>query len=458
MANKEEIVVEDFGDASMSKVAQQISHLSYEDAVKLIANGAQDKDKGLAVMHRLAPLSQATSVVNGNADAHLWMALDQLHVEDFGFLNNFPMEVVEAGELVSPVKFEDSELTKRGQRHLAAAVALTPELERPALMLAELLIAKSKRNEAIELLIKSASANGGQSLSLGVNVANASVYGGDDLALNELCWHQVAVQGKAIQSELRGEISVRLAYLLNTMVIGEFELTSAGVMKFERDFDDRENSESMIAELRATLAYFKALSALKSNDVKAAAAHLIVAQKLQVGRPAFVTALQSLVKKFPELRNDIQAGVDKSDASAQVKNPLKGAKLALLQSIIFPENSEKYLNDSILLAPTEPTIARAFINKQLGGENPNWDSLILLATEALKAKEIKSNEKYKLLMTLGGLLAAEERWKEAVVVLEQALILKSNETKGGELHQLLGEAYTALGHELIGNEHLALVK
>lgn len=456
--NSEEIVVEDFGDATISVLAQEISHLSYEDAVKLIANGAHDKDKGLAVMHRLAPISQATTVVNGNADAHLWMALDQLHVEDFGFLNDFPMEIVGGEQLLSPVEFGDSELTKRGQRHLAAAVTLSPELERPALMLAELLIAKAKRNEAIELLIKSASANSGQSLSLGVNVANAIAYDGDDLALNELCWHQVAVQGKSIKSELRGDIGARLSYLLNTMVIGEFELTSAGVKKFERDFDDRDNSESMIAELKATQAYFEALSALESKNLKSAAAYLIVAQKLQVGRPAFVAALQELVEKYPELRSELQAGVDQTDAEAQVEDPVMAAKLALLQANVFPEKSAEYLNDSIQLAPREPTVARAFIEKQLSGENPDLNVLSSLAADALKSKGIKSNEKYKLLMTLGELLVAEERWLEAVMALERALILKSSDIKEAKLHQLLGKSYKALGQELIGDEHLALVE
>ena len=456
IANNEEVVVEDFGDATLSVVAQEISDLSYEDALELLANG--EEDKGLAVMHRLAPLSQAIAATTGNGDAHLWMALDQLHVEEFGFLNEFPINYVNGTALEAPVAFDESELTKRGEQHLEAAVKLSPELKRPPLMLAELLIAKGKRNNAIAVLTRAASSNEGEFLDMGVNVANATVYKGDDLALKEACWHQVAVLGKRVQNEARGDISARLEYLLNVMVLGEAELAAAGVQSFERDFDDRKNSVAMIAGLKATHQYFEALADLQASDSQAAAAHLVEAQKLQAGREVFVSALSALVKEFPELRNLLQAGVSTADAAAQVADKQAAAKLALLQAELFPEKAEAYVKESASLAPADPAVALAYISQQLAEGAPNLAELPAMAAEALQAPGLKSAERYQLLLLQGELLVTEERWREAVISLERAMVSKSHNTADPKIHKLLGLSYKKLGQDLIGDEHLALAE
>ena len=81
----EDVVQDDFGDASLSEVAHEVSNLSYEDGLRLLAE--EDVTKGRAVMQRLAPLNLASKTAQGNAKAHLWMAQDLLAGKAFGFLN-----------------------------------------------------------------------------------------------------------------------------------------------------------------------------------------------------------------------------------------------------------------------------------------------------------------------------------------------------------------------------------
>lgn len=457
VTNKEEIVVEDFGDATISVVAQEISNLSYEDALQLISDG--EEDKGLAVMHRLAPLSHAIAAVSGNGDAHFWMALDQLHVEEFGFLNEFPMNCLNGAKLEAPVTFQNNELTTRGQQHLEAAVQLSPGLRKAPQMLAELLVSKGKRNDAVALLIQSAAVNNGQFLELGVAVANARAHTGDEIALREACLLKLVVLGESVQSAARGDISMRLEYLLNVMVLGQFDLARVGVAKFERDFDDRKNSLEMIATLKATLAYFESISALKANDPKAATEYLVKAQQLQKGRDVFVSALDAMVKRFPEVRGILQAGVSAEHAGAFVVNKVDAAKLSLLQAEIFPDDAVKYLQQSVVLAASEPAVAQAYIARKLADGDVNYGELSAMAASALQTKGLKTQARYELLLTQGQLLVRQERWRDAVIALEKALAIRDSRREVEvKLHQLLGQSYKALGQDLIADEHLALAE
>lgn len=456
IANNEEIEVEDFGGAALSVVAQDISNLSYADAVELINSG--EEDKGLSVMMRLAPLSQATKGYSGNGDAHLWIARDLLGDQDFGFTGKFPVGCVGGGALELDFELPASKIVERAVGHLKATVALQTSNLEAAAILAEVMIAEGKRNDATFTLIKTAARNDGELLDLGLNVANALAYEGDDLEFEEAIWHEFATLGQVIAADGRGNISLRIEYLLNAFVLQQEELASVGIKKFARDFDDRANTVDQVASLKALQAYFRAIHHAKSGDLEKVVTFLIQAQQHQPNRVEFVSALQALVDKFPEALPDLKAGLKSSLSDPAITDSFVASRFSLLKACVFPEVASEHLEQALLVGAGDPLIALAVVADKRFTAEEDSAVLIEIIDDALSSKRGARENLYRLYQAKGEIALAAERWQEAVISLERALHMKPKGERAQSLHAQLAECYKTLGVDVLSEEHLALSK
>ena len=259
----EGVVQDDFGDASLSELAHEVSNLSYEDGLRLLAE--EDLVKGRAVMQRLAPLNLASKTAQGNAMAHLWMAQDLLAGKAFGFLNVCPFEAAGGKHLASPLLLAKGDLTARCQRHLESAVALDPKLVEATILLAEVMMAQNQRNEGIALIHQSIAAHA--QIDLSIQLANLLAYAGDDVGLEEASWHAFATLGREVTGRKRGDLGVRLNYIIYALVLKQSALAESAIGKFERDFG--EGNEELVKSLKVSQWYFRAIHLLSEEDFSA---------------------------------------------------------------------------------------------------------------------------------------------------------------------------------------------
>lgn len=454
----EEIAQDDFGDTTISDVAHEVSNLGYADGMQLLASG--DEAKGRAVMQRLAPLNQGSKVAKGNAKAHLWMAIDLLREKKTGFLGGFPVAAAGGKKLSPPMSLDDDTLTARVQRHLESAEALDPTLDKAMILLAELHLAKGQRNEAIEGLFSSLATAEGANLNLAVYLANALAYKGDELGLEESVWHAFATLGQEVTSKKRSDINARVEYLLDAMVLKQFDLAEIGIGKFERDFSESENGAKLVSSLRASFAYMQAVALLGNDEVDLVKVtdFLIAAHSNQPGRLELVAALKTMVAHDSSLKAQVQAGLGAVSKVLEAEAPTEAAAMHLFLAELAPEKAQYYIERAQQLTPENAELVALWVDYQLNEQSVDYPELLKAIATASKQTNLNQHERYMLHFSNGKILAASSQWQAALESLEQALAVQDDtqSKKSKELHKLLGECYKSLGLEIIADEHLLL--
>ena len=440
----------DFGDARQSELAQEVSNLGFEGGVELLDEG--EFAKGRAVMQRLAPLNLASKTPQGNAKAHLWMAEDLLAGKGFGFLSVYPLDASGGKHLVSPVLLDKGNLTARCQRHLESAVALDPALVDATVLLAEVLLAQNQRNAGIAVIHQSVAED--SQIDLSIQLANLLAYAGDNLGLEESCWHKFATLGREVTGSKRGDIGVRIDYILYAMVLEQGDLAESAVGKFERDFG--EQNEGLVKSLKSSQWYFKAIDLLDEENFEASRAceFLLKAYSLQPGRSEIVAALKLLLERYPEVKERVQQGIGEVSQQLEESNPLAAADLHVFLAALNPASAEAHMIRAHDLNAEDPSLVAAWVGFQLQEDGPDFSELEGALVRLIGNKKLSQAEDYSLLFTLGEVRAAEGRWYEALQALEQALALSDGPNK--DLHKMLGLAYDALGQKIIADEHRAL--
>jgi tetratricopeptide (TPR) repeat protein len=433
-------VQEDFGDASISDVAKEISNLDYEDALVLWEEGEEVKAR--AVMARLAPLKLSSKKPEGNGFAHFWLAKDLLAEEDFGFLKNFPLDAAGGKRLESPVALGDDELIAKAQRHLEAAVALTPKELEPVVMLAEFLVAKGKRNEAIALLQDAISTGEGVKVDLGIYVANVTRYKGDELGLEESGWHRFSTLGKAVTGRSRGDVNVRLDYLFTGLLLKEFDVVNRSIRTFERDFDGQ---NEVVSAVKTADAYFRAIDLLAQEQLDSAklVELLLEAQKYQPEREEILTALKSVLTQYPEHKGKAASALEQSLSTLS-----EGAEgIYLLLADMVPDREGEFLEQAVNSAPLDEDVVVRNVAYQL--EQGGGDFALLRS----QLERVDTGGSSDIAMLDARIAMGQERWMDAIVLLEKVLA-ESSEGKSN-VHALLAQAYRATGDALLADEHLA---
>ncbi|MFC5050660.1 hypothetical protein ACFPK9_08545 [Rubritalea spongiae] len=438
------VVQEDFGDARISEVAQEISNLSYEDALLLWNEG--DEAKARAVMQRLAPLQVANATAVGNGLAHLWVAKDLLSAEDFGFLEGFPLDAYGAAGLEPPVQLEQNELLSKAERHLEAAVELDAVRAEAALMLAEYRLASGERNEAVLLLLESIAQNEGAQVDLGVNLANARCYKGDDLALEEAGWHRFATLGKEVIGRGRSDLNVRLDYLFTGMLLGEFEAVERSLKSFERDFAER---VEVVKSVKASEAYFKAVDLLNGEELKGdeIVEQVLMAQRFQPGRKAFTEALELLVERFPEFKDRVGEFI--FTTIEDVEDGDVRADLYLQLAEWVPGRESEFIEAAVEAAPDRPSLVVMRLRNELEEGSEEYAQM----NQALEGLEQKSLEVQLLRAEIAIKQGEPEKCIEVLVgeVGKVGDVLAKR-----EVHRILAEAYRACGEDILADDHLQL--
>ena len=448
----EDVVQDDFGDASISEVALEVSNLGYEDGLRLLAGG--EVAKGRAVMQRLAPLNLASKTAQGNAKAHLWMAQDLLAGKAFGFLNVCPLEAAGGKRLASPVVLAKGDLTARCQRHLESAVALDPELVEATILLAEVMVAQNQRNEGIALIHQSITAQA--EVDLSVYLANLLPYAGDDLGLEEASWHAFATLGREVTGRKRGDLGVRSDYILYALELKQSDLAESAIGKFERDFGDGDDGAELVTSLKVSQWYFRAIHLLDEEQFSASKAceYLLNAHALQPGRAELVASLRRLVALYPDVKEQVEQGLGEVSQQLEQQNPLAAASLLVFLAELNPAASSAHMKRAHALNSEDPSLVVAWVGFQLQEDAPKFSELEGAVLNLIESKKLSRAERYALLVALGEVRLAGERWYDALQALEQALAMSDSPSKG--LHQMLGLAYGALGEEIIADEHKAL--
>jgi len=439
----------DFGDTILSELAQEVSNLGYQDGVELLDEG--ESVKGRAVMRRLAPLNLASKTPQGNANAHLWMAQNLLAGRGFGFLSAYPLAKAGGKRLVSPVLLDKGDLTARCQRHLESAVSLDPQLEEATVMLAEVLLAQGQRNEAVGLLHQSVASHA--RIELSIQLANLLSYVGDDLELEEVSWHGLATLGREVTGRKRGDLGVRMDYILYALVLKQFDLASSAIGKFERDFG--EGNEAVLKSVRVSQWYFKAVQLLEEDHFSESRVceYLLKAHSIDPGRSEVVAALKLLVARYPDVKGMMQQGIGEVSLQLEKDNPLAAVDLHVLLAKLNPASAQRHMMRAHSLNAEDPSLVVAWAAFQLQEEAPDFLALEKSLVRLTLNKNLSRAELYSLLFTLGEVRAAEERWAEALQAFEQALTVSDGLNK--DLHKMLAQAYAALGQDIIADEHRA---
>lgn len=438
-----EVIQEDFGDASISDVAKEISNLDYVDGLKLWEEGEEAKAR--AVMQRLAPLNLANKKPQGNGLAHFWVAQDLLSDWPFGFLREFPIEASGGRRITAPFKLADDELMVKAKRHLEAAIALSSLEIEPVVMLAEFFIAKGKRNEAVTLLIDTIAKDKGAKMDLGLYLANATRFKGDEIGLEEVGWHRFATLGKEVTGRNRGDMNIRLEYLMTGLTLNEFNAVGRSLRSFERDF---EGEVEVILAVKAMSAYSRAIALLDKESLESGelADALIAAHGFQPGREELVESMRLLVSKYPEQKKKVTDAL--SSAVSAVSGENEKTSLLLLLATVEPSQRERFLERALQVTPNRRDVIVASVNEHLTREIPDFEQLGKLLDR------MEDEDEPAFLILQAKVLIGQKRWIQAIVALEKALSHSSN-AELSELHTLLSEAYRAQGEVLLAEEHLA---
>ena len=439
-------VQDDFGDASTSDVARRISNLSYEDAQNLLAEG--DFDGGRAVMQRLAPLSQATSLSKGHPLAHLWMAKLFLGDAQLGILEQFPIQL--AGGVIYAPTYDESmkpEVVAQGLRHLEAAVALDSTLSDARKMLAEWLLLTGKRNDAYEVLYTGVRASENVSPELLVPLLHTLVYKGDELGLEEWNWHEFATLGRDITGRMRGDKSARLCYIFLANVLQEYRLADVGAKKYASDFDEDSTA------LEALAFYVKAVYALRDEEYEAKKVLdlLLEACRRDPQSDHYARALAVMYAKYPEMKEQLQSGIQGLELQ-----PHSVELVILLNDLSPSEEHFQMLLESHDGEVTSPSLLVALVQHGLELDELVSADQLLARSNALAADHtLSSQERHAVLMARGQVYMELEQWQEAAESLEQALaITVVNHPQ--RLHAFIAACYQNLGSHLLHDEHQRL--
>ncbi|MGJ8673018.1 hypothetical protein [Rubritalea sp.] len=438
-------VQQDFGDASISDVAKEISNLSFDDALMLWNNG--EKAKARAVMQRLAPLHMSNKIPQGNSAAHFWMAQDLLAEKPFGYLKKFPIEAAGGSKVAAPFELEEDELLVKALRHLEAAVELSPREIEPVVMLAEFLISVGRRNDALTLMLDALASGDGANADLGVYLANATCFKGDDLGLEEAGWHRFATLGQGVAGQQRGNVNVRLDYLFSGMLLKEFDAVDSSMRTFERDFVGQ---DTLISAAKSGQYYFLAIDLLKQNplDGEKLVDMLLLAHQQQLGRAELVAALQIVAARFPELKARLGGAL--SQELPRVEDAHLKAELCLVLAEMLPAEKGGFLDAAVQAAPLNHQAVLQNVAFQLEQGSADFVQL----SERLQA--LSSVEDEELLVIKARVAIGQAQWMEAIMLLEKALAAHtSDEVKRKEIHQLLAESYKNQGERLLAEEHMA---
>ncbi|MFD2158943.1 hypothetical protein ACFSW8_08545 [Rubritalea tangerina] len=434
----------DFGDASISDWAQEVSDLSFEDGLRLIAEGEEAKAR--AVMNRLAPLPQASTEAIGNPKAHLWRAQELLSGKESGSILRFPLSLIDGEKLSLSYTVGVTEVTDRCARHLKAAIELDPSLDEAILILVDLRLAQGKRNLAIESLFEIVEAS--ERPEIGVLIAHCGGYDGDDLKLEEEQWQILTVGGRAIQQSKRGNLGFRVAHVLRALVLGQEELANSGIATIERDFPGKEIGK----KLQAQVAYFRAVRSLNERpyQVESTIDNLVLALRSDPSLNIVVEALEATTQRYPEqkerVRKEIQTQVKEGDDS-------NGVLLVYLSDLYSDQPGEAYRLAKQAWEKGPEEVAFLVNWGQCGLRVGQYEEALEEVSERL-GTAIERGERFELLVLQGEIFLKQEEWEMAVESLEQALAL--GEGRYPELHQKLAQAYEKMGKVIIAEEHRVL--
>ena len=447
-STEEAPVQEDFGDASISEVAQEISKLSYEDALRLWDAG--DLAKARAVMQRLAPLSLANKKPQGNGLAHVWLAKDMLDAKYFGVLDRLPVEAYN-GKLIDGGHQQGVDpLFRRALEHLEAAVALLPEHAGAVQARAEILLADGKRNQAISGILEAVGgASGTQLLELAPALAHLTCYQGDLLGQEERAWHHFATLGKEVVGEKRAMVGARLDYFLTGLLLKEYEVAERAGLTVQRDFGD---AHPELASLPAYLPYFRAVAGIvEGAELEAIADLLAEAIALAPKQPQLLKALEALTAAYPELAERV---LDRVGALAQAQAQLE-PELALLLVAMAPERGMQWVDKALQGRPEHQGLLLTAVELDLqAGKGVAAERLAALEAMLEEAGQDASLAQ-RATLCLAEVAVAEENWEAAVLLVERS---KLNGAQVARKHAILGQAYAGLGDGMLAAEHEALAK
>ncbi len=437
------------GDTTLSKIVQEVSKFSYDDALRLLAEG--EKVKARVVMQRLAPVLNSSKEARGNPNAHLWLAKQLIDVQKTGFIESFPIDRVDGKALNPGFKLDTSEVVERSLRHLSAAIALDPTLDEAIFLWVELSLALGERSEAMEELYEIVSI--AKRPDLGVLIAHCAVYDGDNLRRDELSWKLLTVLGRELEQTKRADTGARVAYVLRAVELKQYPLAESAIATLQRDFPELE----LDGVLGAQVAYFKAVESLTKQPYEAekTLGFLLEARSLAPEQTAPISALQILTQRFPELKAQVKGLLGPVDAALEKDYPKVAAMLYAYLGELDPDRALENLNKAWRLDSARPDYLAKWVTLSLkqsseaGGEEQEMALL-----EALAVNFLTQDERYPLLVALGQLFTQQRRWAEVIETFERALTLGG--PKQSEVHRNLGLAYQAMGHRVIADEHKAL--
>ena len=445
-----EVVAASSEDVVDEVLLEELVGVSYDEGLRMLADG--EDAKGRAVIQLLAPLTTASKKASGEPLAHLWMAKDLLNMEEFGFLEVYPIAAADGKQAPSPVQLAKDDVSKRCLRHLQAAVELDSQLREAAILLAEVLLAQDQRNAALEALHGSLA----MELDLGIELANLLRYEGDDLGVEEASWHAFATLGRAIAGTKRGSMGARMEYILYAMVLKQSGLADSAINKFERDFGERTEGAKLVKNLRACAFYFKATDLLSADtfDAKLAVKFLLDAHQKEPGRPELVNSLKLLVERYPELKQAVEAGIGEVSNALETSAPTVAADLHVFLASLRPDQAEQHLNSAYALSPDEPAIVVAWSRYADDSHEVERAAERAMAVQNRRGS-FSQQQRFSLLLALSKIQIEKSEWAAALISLERALAAEHH-GDDTELHRLLGLVYAELGMASLSREHQEL--
>ncbi len=440
----------------------------YNKALSLLVEG--DDKQAWVMMFNLARLGDSEDDPLGYGKAHLWIANDKLSHFNDDFIWQFPgLDQRKQGVLALP---EDEE-TAGIQLHLSHAVALNPELEKAYCLWAATLVSQGKRNQAVEVLMNGICNEDKPHPSLQVPLAHVIAMKGNNLELKDRMLYLFDTLGRTTRHSRGTDISGRITYILSAIILRRYDIADNALQILESRFatnrtnnSDPESSKKsspaqQVKALRMAYHYSQAIAAFK---------------KLPSGAVSGFTEMTNELEQVLRVKPDCESAIEALSYIAERDVSQRERAKSILQEVLSASqkanNSKSQSQVNITLATLDPSATqdkRELLEQAVETDPQNTDAIIQLAqvllaeaepdysrVEQMIRKALRSSGNVyhaDLYHRLGEVQVNDQKWQPAIVSLEKSISKASDQAA---VHQLLAEAYAAIGQSKIAEQHQKL--
>lgn len=440
----------------------------YQKALSLLIEG--DDKQAWVMMFNLARLGDSVENPLGFGKAHLWVANDKLSHFNSDFIWKFPGLDQRGGNILA---LPEDEETAEIQLHLSHAISLNPELKKAYPLWAATLVSQGKRNQAVEVLMNAVGHEDEPHPQLHIPLAHVLAMKGNDLELKDRMLYLFDTLGRTTRHSRGTDISGRITYILSAIILRRYEIADNALQILESRFSSnranrgelksssRVSPLEQVRALRLAYHYNRAVAAFKELPSGASSGfaktidELELVVQTQPDCESAIAALSYIADRDPSekerVKNILQKVLSASKASRGSKSQSQvNISLATLDPAAT-QDRRKLLEEAVVSDPQNAEAILQLTQVLLAEESPDYLRVEQMIRKALRSCDAIYHA--DLYHRLGEVQVHYQKWQKAIVSLERSLSKASDQSS---VHQLLAEAYGAIGQADIAAQHREL--